>query len=109
MQTMQTYRIPDLHAGWPFLKMLNPLYSEVAADSLKWISSYQLFTSKQQDKFSKIKAGMLGAFAYPVHDRKDLRLGCDLLNLLYVVDEVSDLLDGAEAKELAAKILGCLK
>jgi hypothetical protein len=106
---MQNYLLPDLHANWPFLKMLNPLYSEVATDSLNWIASYQLFTSKQLDTFSRIKAGMLGAFAYPVHDRKNLRLACDLLNLLYAVDEVSDLLDGTEAKELAAKILGCLK
>jgi hypothetical protein len=106
---MQSYRLPNLHAGWPFPKILNPLYSEVSPDSLKWIDSYHIFTSNQQDKFGRIKAGMLGAFAYPVHGRKDLRLACDLMNVLFAVDEVSDVLDGAEAEELSAKILECFK
>jgi len=102
-------QLPDLHTSWPFPKILNPLYSEVAPESLKWINSYRLFNGNQQRKFKGIKAGLLGSFAYPVHERVHLRLACDLMNVLFAVDEISDVLDGHEAEELAAKILQCFR
>jgi hypothetical protein len=106
---MQSYRLPNLHADWPFPKVVNPLYSQVASDSLKWINSYKAFTPKQQDKFARINTGILAAFAYPGHNQKELRLSCNLMNILFVVDDVSDVLDGKDAEELAVKILECFK
>lgn len=103
------YLLPNLHAEWPFPKMINPYYAEVTQESIEWIEEFRVFSGKNENKFRRINAGLLAAFAYPHHSRAHLRVACDLMNVLFAVDDVSDVLDGYEAQSLAERILAILK
>jgi hypothetical protein len=103
------FRLPNLHATWPFPKTINPHYAQASAESLCWIDSFQLFSEANREKFHGINAGLLGALAYPRHNKEQLRVACDLMNVLFAVDEVSDDLDGEDAQKLAELVITILK
>lgn len=97
--------LPDLHETWPIAKAVNPHGPAVGIESLAWIESFHLFNEEQTEEFSKIKADVLASYAYPTHSAEQLRLGCDLLNLLFATDEVTDVLGKVEAAKLAQSII----
>src|ERR1700744_3386967 len=103
------FKLPNLHADWPFPRLVNPHCTQVSKDSLDWSESFRLFPPDYQAKFRQIQTGILAALCYPHHSEEHLLLGTDLNNLLVAVDDVSDVLDGVEAGKLAMRIVHCLR
>lgn len=102
--------LPDLHSDWPLPKLANPNGGNVVGrESVQWIDSFHLFGTRQMEKFAKIKTGLLTAYAYPRHSFEHLRLSCDILNMLFASDEVSDLLDGVDAEKQVREIIDSSK
>ncbi|EIN06625.1 terpenoid synthase [Punctularia strigosozonata HHB-11173 SS5] len=71
-------RIPRTLVHWPFPHRINPHYQEAKYVSQSWIESFHAFEPRAQDAFNRC-------------DFAHLRVGCELINLFFVVDEVSDL------------------
>lgn len=104
-----TFRLPDLHKAWPFPPKSNIYHKAVAAESSNWIDTFKLFSPAGQVKFRRIEAGTLGALAYPSHTRDHFRVACDLMNLLFAMDDLSDPLNPQDARELADIALDALQ
>ncbi|KLO05953.1 terpenoid synthase [Schizopora paradoxa] len=51
---------------------------------------------------------LLAALTYSYAGPEELRTTCDLINLLFVIDEISDKLDGEKARELGDNVLKVL-
>lgn len=97
--------LPNIHSEWPFPKAINPFFTTAAALSDSWTNSFRLFDVRQQAKFTKINGGLLSALCWPNHNLEHLRLACDLVNVLFACDDISDRLAGAEAESLARDMI----
>ncbi|KAJ3567612.1 hypothetical protein NP233_g6248 [Leucocoprinus birnbaumii] len=95
-----SFRLPDIHNGWTFPIFNNPYYPEVAQESMQWVESFKIFPEDRQKSFRAIMPGLLASMAYPTLSREHFRAACDLIAVLYVVDEVSDYLSPEETKAL---------
>ncbi|KAK3337682.1 isoprenoid synthase domain-containing protein [Cercophora scortea] len=102
-------RIPDFLRDWPWQRSINPLYEQVRADSEAWVRSFGLFTPKSQAAFDRCKIAKLAALSYSYHDRTYLRLGTDLMYILYVHDEQTDVEDGQTTRQLGDIFVDALR
>ncbi|KAF9465679.1 terpenoid synthase [Collybia nuda] len=104
-----SFRLPDIHHDWPFPRTSNPHYAAVAPESMDWASSFKLFPADRQRAFQAIIPGLLGSMAYPNHSREHFRTACDLMGILFAVDEVSDRLGPGEARVVADAMMDALR
>ena len=99
MSTCTTsFVLPDLHSVTPFKGSFNPHYIEASAESSEWINSYRVLSDKKRAFFLQGGSELLCAHAYPYADYEQFRTTCDFVNLLFVVDEVSDEQNGTDAR-----------
>lgn len=104
-----SFHLPDIHRDWPFLRPDNAHYVEVASESMHWVESFELFPPDRQKSFQKIMPGLLASMAYPNHSRAHFQTACDLMNILFAVDELSDHLNHEEAEVIADSALDALR
>lgn len=99
MSESTIYTIPNLieccQAGMT-VGLVNPHYKTASVESKAWVNSFGLFTPRQRLIFDKTDGGLLAAYAWPTADYEKFRTACDFMNLLWVVDEISDDQSGAE-------------
>ncbi|KAF8952443.1 terpenoid synthase [Flammula alnicola] len=82
--------IPETMAQWPWRRAINPHYEEVKAASNAWFEGFKAFTPQSQHAFSKGDFALVAALGYPSVSKEHLRIGCDLMNLFFVIDEYTD-------------------
>ena len=71
--------IPDMLAGWPWQRRINPLYEEVSAEGNAWLRSFSPFTAKSQHAFERCDLGLLASLAFPDAPHSTLCLGMHAL------------------------------
>ncbi|KIH93396.1 hypothetical protein SPBR_04258 [Sporothrix brasiliensis 5110] len=69
--------LPDTLASWPWPRSVNPHYETVAAESLQWLHSYNFFPAKAQLAFDRC-------------NYEHIRIGCDLMNVFFVIEDGTD-------------------
>ena len=90
--------LPDLLPVCPFEGSESPHYSKAAPESSAWVNSYNILTNKKRAYFVQGSNELLVSHTYPYADYEQFRTCCDFVNLLFVVDEVSDDQDGKDAR-----------
>ncbi|PCH42430.1 terpenoid synthase [Wolfiporia cocos MD-104 SS10] len=88
--------LPDTMAKWPWPRRINPLYQEMKAGSDIWLKSFKPFTSESQSIFDSC-------------DFEHLRTACDLMNVLFVLDEYTDVESAPGVREIADIVLDALQ
>ncbi|KAF8652264.1 hypothetical protein AX16_004480 [Volvariella volvacea WC 439] len=86
------YTLPDLQAVCPLKGGTNPHYKKGAAESRAWVDSFQLdiFNNNAAAIIKRSSVELLASYTYPTTAYPQFRTCCDFLNLLFVVDEISD-------------------
>ncbi|KAI0675633.1 terpenoid synthase [Trametes maxima] len=102
-------QLPNTMSSWPMPRRVNPLYEEVSARSAEWVRSFQAFSLESQRAFDLCDFGLLASLAYPNVDEDHLRVGCDLMNVFFVFDEYTDVMDASGTQELADIIIDAVK
>nr|UPX76565.1 putative 1,10 3RNPP carbon cyclization sesquiterpene synthase 147 [Hypholoma fasciculare] len=97
--SVRQLRIPDLFASCPLKPSTNPSYKEAAAESRAWINSYNVFADRKRADFIQGQNELLCSYAYAFAGHEQFRTTCDFVNLLFVVDEVSDDQTGQDARK----------
>ncbi|KAF5366980.1 hypothetical protein D9758_003966 [Tetrapyrgos nigripes] len=92
------FTLPDLLAQCPLKGTTNPYYREAGAESSAWINAFNVFTDKKRAFFALGCNELLVAHTYPYAGYVEFRTCCDFVNLLFVVDEVSDEQNGRDAR-----------
>ena len=87
---MSSFTLPDLHASCPLKGSTNPHYQAAAHESSEWVNGYNLFTDRKRAYFIQGSNELLVSHTYPYAPYEQFRTCCDFVNLLFVVDEVSD-------------------
>ncbi|KIP08907.1 hypothetical protein PHLGIDRAFT_103744 [Phlebiopsis gigantea 11061_1 CR5-6] len=108
----RSYRIPDLRSLCPWKASFNPNYDDASLGSSQWVLQYvhAAIPSKERIPFFEQKGSeLLAAWTYPYADLEQLRTCCDFLNLLFVIDEVSECQGGRDAQATGATVLSTMK
>ncbi|OBZ72733.1 Linoleate 10R-lipoxygenase COP4 [Grifola frondosa] len=107
--TPQTFRLPDLLPLCPLKGSTNPHYEAAAAASSAWINSYNLFSDRKRAFFLQGSNELLVSHTYPYAGYEQFRTCCDFVNLLFVVDEVSDDQNGKDARQTGNVFLNAMR
>ncbi|EJD00099.1 terpenoid synthase [Fomitiporia mediterranea MF3/22] len=89
--TSTTLFLPELLANWPWPREINPHYEEVKKEADAWFRSFNAFSTRSQLAFDKCDFALLASLAYPRVSKEHLRTGCDLMILLFAIDEYTDM------------------
>lgn len=92
MSLPQSYFIiPDLFSlSTAFHDATNPFWKRASAESRNWVNSYAVFPDRRQAFFFQGQSELLSSHCYPYAGYEEFRTSCDLINLLFVIDELSD-------------------
>ncbi len=105
----QQFTLPDLLAVCPFEGSTNPHYTKVGAESRAWINSNHVFQGRKLALFNKAVIELLASHAYPQAGSDQFRTCCDFVNLLFVIDELSDDQDGKGARHTGEVFLSAMR
>ncbi|KAG1801186.1 terpenoid synthase [Suillus variegatus] len=108
-QPLKKIFIPDLLARWPFPRRLNHHHSKVCAESFSWLASFKAFSPKAQQAFDRCNFSLLGCLAYPIAGEEHVRSSCDFMNLVFVIDEYSDVSKEDEVRQQKDIIMDALR
>lgn len=124
----QQITLPDLLAICQLKGSTNPHFREAAAESSAWINSYNVFTDRKRAYFVQGCNELLVSHTYPYAGYEQFRTCCDFVrrfqicgntirfeslslqvNLLFVVDEVSDDQNGQDARATGETFLAVMR
>lgn len=77
--------------------------------SANWTESFNVFSPEHATKFRGINVGLLASLAYPHHTKDQLRAACDLMNVLFAMDDVTDVLNPEDVRAVAEIVLDALR
>ena len=103
------FQLPDLTEDWPFPRIINPHFKDVAPVSADWIDDFNAFSFKRRVAFRKANFGLIASLAYPHASTEHLRAGCDLMNAFFVFDDISDDQCAADVRKEAETIMDALR
>lgn len=105
-----SFILPDLLTlSKPFKGSTNPHYRKAAAESRAWINSYNIFTDRKRAFFIQGYNELLVSHTYPHAGHEEFRTICDFVNLLFVIDEISDDQNGADARRTGEVYLNAMQ
>ncbi|KAJ8581546.1 hypothetical protein M405DRAFT_868590 [Rhizopogon salebrosus TDB-379] len=92
------YMIPDLLSLYLFeFPKANTYFQECSAERKVWVSGFDIVNEKQSTISEMAQSVLLCALIYPYSGRDELRMTCDFLNLLFLLDHLSGDMDGKDA------------
>ncbi|KZT29709.1 terpenoid synthase [Neolentinus lepideus HHB14362 ss-1] len=111
MASPTQFYIPDLPAVCPLVEgsSTNPHYEKAGVESSRWVSNYKIFTNRKRLFFVLGSNELLVSHTYPYAGYEEFRTVCDLVNLLFVIDEISDEQAGDEALKTGLSVVNVFK
>ncbi|KAE9390857.1 terpenoid synthase [Gymnopus androsaceus JB14] len=101
--------IPDTLRSWPWPRAINPHYSVCKQESSAWCEGFKAFDAKAQKSFNRCDFNLLASLAFPLLNKAGCRVGCDLMNLFFVIDEHSDVATPELAQKQADIVMDALR
>ncbi|KAH9934236.1 terpenoid synthase [Fomitopsis serialis] len=93
----------------PLQALQEPSLAPASAASSAWIHSHRLFSDRKRAAFVQGCYELLASYTYPYAGPEQLRTCCDFVNLLFVLDDISDEEDGAGARRIGDTFLSALR
>ncbi|KAH9847304.1 terpenoid synthase [Lenzites betulinus] len=101
--------LPDTLARWPWQRRISPWHEQGAAESNAWLHSFSVFAPPLQAVFDRCKCDMLAGLVYGANTKEEVRSGCDIMNLFFVIDDQTDEMDAAHTQELVDIVLDAMQ
>ncbi|KAJ7112783.1 terpenoid synthase [Mycena crocata] len=109
LQPAAQFCIPDTLRNWPWPRNMNSHYQVCKEESTAWCDSFRAFSSNSQQAFNRCDFNLLASLAFPLLEKDGCRVGCDLMNFFFIIDEYSDVADANGARIQADIIMHALK
>ncbi|KAF9038910.1 terpenoid synthase [Hymenopellis radicata] len=103
------FHLPDTLRNWPWPRHINPFYEEAKKESKEWCEGFKAFSPKAQKAFNRCDFNLLASLAFPLVNKDGCRIGCDLMNLFFVIDEHSDVADNDTARRQMDCVMDALR
>ena len=101
--------LPDLLSICSIRGSTNPHYEAAAAESRAWVKSFNIFRGEKLAFLLNGSSELLVSHTYPYAEYEQFRTACDFVNLLFVVDEVSDDQNGKDARQTGIVYLNVMR
>ncbi|KAJ7454224.1 terpenoid synthase [Mycena latifolia] len=101
--------IPDTLRSWPWPRSINPYYEECKIESSEWCEGFKAFDAKAQKAFNLCDFNLLASLAFPLLNKEGCRVGCDLMNLFFVIDEHTDIAATETARGQADVVMDAIR
>ena len=101
--------LPDLFSICPIKGSTSPYYEAAAAESRAWVNAFNVFHGEKLKFFLTGSNELLVSHTYPYAEYEQFRTACDFVNLLFVVDEVSDDQNGKDARKTGMVYLNVMR
>lgn len=86
--------LPDLYAVLPFKGGgQNPLFDVVSKESGDWIAGCGILPSSRHVEAISTHAGLFASYLYPTASYEALRVSTDFMNVLFILDKITDTQD----------------
>ncbi|KJZ76904.1 hypothetical protein HIM_03781 [Hirsutella minnesotensis 3608] len=108
-QTQHILHIPETLHNWAWARVVSPHYEDCKRKSAAWVENLGAFGPKAQIAFNKCDFSLLASMAYAELDKDGCQVGCDLMNLYFIIDEWSDVSDENETRRQADAIMDALR
>ncbi|KAI0089632.1 terpenoid synthase [Irpex rosettiformis] len=82
--------LPETMQSWPWPRAVNCYHEQVSRESNAWIVSFRPLDERSQRAWNLCDFGLLSALVYPRASKEHLRTGTDLMSVLFLVDEYTD-------------------
>ncbi|KAF8624519.1 hypothetical protein AX15_005831 [Amanita polypyramis BW_CC] len=103
------FTLPDLKSQCSFRGSTSPHYVDASIESRTWINSFNVFTDRKRAFFMQGCNELLVSHTYPYAGYERFRTVCDFVNLLFVIDELSDDMNGVDARSILYTYLRALQ
>ncbi|KAJ7637838.1 terpenoid synthase [Mycena rosella] len=104
-----TLIIPDTLRSWPWPRSINPYYPVCKVESSAWCEGFKAFDPRAQKAFNLCDFNLLASLAFPLLNKEGCRVGCDLMNLFFVIDEHTDIAETETAREQADIVMDAIR
>ncbi|KLO13038.1 terpenoid synthase [Schizopora paradoxa] len=108
MSTTRSLVLPDLITTCPFKASIHPEYKRARSESTAWVRSFGALTGRKGSLFHLNNLELLVSLAHPTSGYEELRICCDWNAVFFVYDELSDILQGEDARKLGDSFLKAL-
>lgn len=105
MAKASAFKIPDLLSICHFPSSISTDYARASHESIAWICSAEALVTNDEDAserwleyFTHTCGTLLAAYVYCYAPYEKFRLCCDLCNVLFAMDEITDIQSGVEAR-----------
>ncbi|KAM5542498.1 hypothetical protein V8D89_003957 [Ganoderma adspersum] len=105
----EQFYLPDTMKSWPWPRRLNPHREESTAKSVSWFKGLRPFSPKSLRAYDMADGGLLCALAYPIVSVEHLRIAIDVIGVMFVIDECTDVESGAEACQTVEIVMDALR
>ncbi|KAG0694264.1 terpenoid synthase [Suillus ampliporus] len=92
--------LPDTMTSWPWPRAINHHLEDVKAEVDASFRDFKALSHESQEAFNKCNFACLSALIHPNIPREHLRIGCDLMNVYFIVDKYTDVENAAVTKEM---------
>ncbi|KAI0030533.1 terpenoid synthase [Vararia minispora EC-137] len=110
MTAATSFVLPDLLAcSSAFKDASSPHWKRASTESRAWVNSYHVFSDRRAAFFSQGQSELLVSHAYVFAEYDEFRTICDFINLLFVLDEISDYQNAGDARATGEPFLRVLR
>ena len=95
------YYVPNLPRMIDFpWSGIHTMTEQATNESVAWLDDLGILGSQSETKdfFDRTQAGILGGYTYPYANYNQLRACTDFINTIYVLDEITDVQSGKNAR-----------
>ncbi|KAF7350741.1 Terpene cyclase [Mycena sanguinolenta] len=129
--SLQPIHFPDMLRNWRWPRRLNPHFTVCKEESETWLETFEPFSPKAQKAFNLCdfsayrsfwptlslhksrrlitSLDLLASLVYSDLSKDGCRVGCDLMNLFFLIDEHFDLVDTHGARSRADIVMDALR
>lgn len=100
--------LPDTMINWPWPRAINPHFEDVKAEVGASFRDFRALSPESQEAFDKCDFARLVALAYPNAPREHIRIGCELMNVFFLLEEYTDNENGAVTKDIVDLVIDAL-
>lgn len=100
--------LPDTMVNWPWTRAINPHFEDVKAEVGASFRDFKALSPESQEAFDKCDFARLVALAYPNAPREHIRIGCELMNVFFLLEEYTDTENGAGTKDIVDIVIDAI-
>ncbi|EMD33350.1 hypothetical protein CERSUDRAFT_108146 [Gelatoporia subvermispora B] len=101
--------LPNLFKLCSFRLSFNPHYSKASQESSAWFHTFDILDERKREFFTQCEGELLCAYTYADADYNSFRACCDLLNVVWTMEELTDEQDEEQARATGLVLLNSLR